>query len=129
MLGAGYPVFLLAFTVRISILYMLILPSYGYGVAASIVLPLAIGAILGYGCRTHKAIIAILWLMLIISVTVGLFTMGFTGIFCSVIIGSLALAPAFVGILMGSPPCVSGSKKSKFSQWEHLPVLLFSFSP
>lgn len=121
------PGFLLAVGAGL-VLYLMLLCIFGYIVASSIVLPFALGAILGYGCRVGKAFRVLLGLLMIGAIMLGLFSMDIIGVFCGLVLGGLALGPAVIGMFIGWS-LRNELKKSQFNQRSHLPILLFMLMP
>lgn len=108
------------------ILYLVMVPNFGYGWATVFAVPMAAGVILGYRVRgCGLAALALLGTLLIVGLMAALGGTGMAGIFCIMVLGGLAVAPVTVGATIGwvLQKCL---KWSKFRQRSYLPVIFFA---
>jgi hypothetical protein len=92
---------------------------YGYTAATTLVLPLAIGSVVGYAGKVRfwpKLLLALLALGFAVGVLAGT---GLAGGFCSAILATCALIPIFFGVLIGRV-LRSMLANSSFSQRDYL---------
>ncbi len=122
------PGFLLAMGVGL-VLYIFLFAVSGVGVALTLVLPVAVGAMVTYGCRVRM----VFRILLVLAVIGGLGAMlvggGLAGLFCAVVLGVLAVVPAMVGAAMGYALRQTLKRKKRFDQWEYLPVIFLALAP
>lgn len=105
------------------VLYVLILAVAGWGVAASIVAPFCVGAVVGYGARVGPTVLVVLALGVMAGIIFGLFGLGFVGVFCGTVVGIVALVPVLFGALCGYILRVR-LRDSAFEQRWYFPALL-----
>lgn len=103
-------------------LYLLLLWLAGWGVAATIVAPFCIGAVVGYGCRVRPFLIGLLSLAALGVVVITLFSLSLVGLFCGTAFVVVALTPILAGTGVGILLRVI-LKDSKFEQRWYLPAL------
>jgi hypothetical protein len=101
----------------------------GVGVAATIVAPFTLGGLLGYAVRKATTTTLIIVAILGAITSIGLLVVGgFSGLFCGLVLFSIAVTPVFVGLLAGII-LRRTLKGSSFSQRWHLPVWFFIALP
>ena len=110
------------------VLYVLILAVAGWGVAASIVAPFCVGAVVGYGSRVEPLLLVVLALGVMAGIIFGLFGLGFVGVFCGAVVGIVALVPVLFGALCGYIVRVR-LRDSDFEQRWYFPTLLLMVAP
>jgi hypothetical protein len=106
------------------LLYLLLIPSMGYTGSTVLAIPTAVGVILGY--RTGFSSVAgkvLLALLAVLALMVGLLSMDLAGVFCTLVMGVIALLPVLVGMGIGGL-LRWRLKRSRFSQRAHLPTIL-----
>ena len=94
------PAFLLA-GIGGGVLWLLLVIAVGYGWATTIVMPMALGAMMGYGARSRTIFVFLLSLVVL---AVGLSILaggGAAGGFCILILALLAIIPVAVGMIIG----------------------------
>jgi hypothetical protein len=121
------PGFLLAL-VGGSLLLLFITLFAGFSWAATLALPLAAGALLGYGVRAGWVAKVALAVVLVSGFVCVLMGAGVAGLFCGIIFGCIALVPLLLGALAGFVLRQS-LKTSRFDQRWHLPTIFFLLAP
>jgi rRNA maturation protein Nop10 len=106
-----------------ALFYILLILLAGWGWAVTLAAPFALGAAIGYGCRTKAAWgLVLLCLAAVIIIVTTLFTLSFVGIFCGTVLAAVAMVPALIGVGIG----VALRRMLKASKWEqrwYLPLL------
>ncbi|MDB5327873.1 MAG: hypothetical protein JWM57_3442 [Phycisphaerales bacterium] len=115
------PGLLTAFAIGVA-LYLLLIPLMGYGWATTVAVPTAAGAILGYRVQMQWAVLVLLSLIVASGMAATLLMMSVTGGLCTLILGTLAVLPAFCGVCVGVL-LRTHLKGTKFTQRLHLPML------
>lgn len=105
-------------------LYLLLLWLAGWGVAATIVAPFCIGAVVGYGCRVRPFLIGLLSLAALCVIVITLFSLSLVGLFCGSAFVAVALTPILAGTGAGMLLRIV-LKDPNFEQRWYLPALLF----
>lgn len=109
-------------------LYLFVLPYAGFGWAATLVVPAAAGAILGYGCRVRVVLLVLPAIIVCTGLFFGLIGGGYVGLLCGLMLGGLALGPVAVGMAVGVLLRMR-LKHSNFDQRWHLPLIAFLLLP
>jgi hypothetical protein len=106
------PAFLLALVGGLG-LYLLLIPTFGFGVATTLIIPFCIGGIVGYGAKTSapgaSALgVAAAWvcigLLLIggmVGLALGISSGSLVGGVCGTVLAAIAITPALMGALFG----------------------------
>jgi hypothetical protein len=105
-----------------------LIPRFGYGVGVSIIIPLMIGCVIGYGVKAGKWVTVALAVLASLAVVLGLMAAGFLGIFCALVLLALGLVPLLFGVIFGVV-LRSRMKKSSFPMRSYLPMLAFLLLP
>jgi hypothetical protein len=93
-----------------------------WGSALWIGMPLMVGTIVGYRCRTEWYMLPLLGLGAFLAVVAGLMSMSLAGVFCAMILFTVFLVPLLVGVGLGA--ALRGRLKlSAFSQRGYLPLI------
>jgi hypothetical protein len=119
------PAFLLA-GVGGGILWMLLIFAFGFTAATTLVVPVALGSVVGYAGRVRlgfKIFLGLLALGVALAILAG---GGFLGGFCALIVGALAIIPILLGVLIGWWLRISLAG-SNFSQRDYLRSILLQF--
>ncbi len=77
------------------------LQSGDLGLALFVAVPISFGAILGYSTRTGIGVLAMLGVATLLSVVLGIFTLGFAGFFCGLTLSLMFVGPTLFGIFLG----------------------------
>ena len=109
-------------------LYLFIIPFVGFGWAATLVVPAAAGAVLGYCCRVRVFLMVVPAIILSAGVFFGLLGGGYVGLLCGLMLGGIALGPIALGVAAGAVLRVR-LKHSNFDQRWHLPLIAFLLLP
>jgi hypothetical protein len=109
-------------------LYAIVVMLAGWGLAATLVVPFAIGSILGYGCRVRIVVQIILAIIAIGAIALGLFMMSMAGVFCTLVLAGVAFGPALIGMGVGAWLRAT-LRRSRFQQRDYLPVILAVLVP
>jgi rRNA maturation protein Nop10 len=104
------------------ILYVLLLAIAGWGVATSLVAPFCVGAIVGYGAKVGPLVLIVLALGVLGGVVMGLYGLGFLGVFCGTVAAIVALIPILLGAGCGLILRLK-LRESHFDQRWYLPML------
>ncbi|HWE96504.1 MAG TPA: hypothetical protein VG269_21255 [Tepidisphaeraceae bacterium] len=99
----------------------------GWGVAATIAAPFAVGASVGYGCRARPFVLTLLALGALSVVVLTLYTLSFVGIFCGMVFAAVALVPVLVGTGCGVLLRIY-LKATNFEQRSYLPLLTLAIA-
>jgi hypothetical protein len=111
-----------------AILYPLLIYYAGFGWTVTLVLPLCLGTLIGYGCRVSRFLQVLLALLVLIALLFGLFTASILGVYCGLVLAAVALGPLIVGTIIGA--ILRGIlKTSSWDQRFHLPTLMMIFLP
>jgi hypothetical protein len=105
------------------IVWMMLVILYGFTFATTLVVPVAIGVVVGYSAKTGIVTKMILMLVALGVAIVILAGGGLLGGFCSAIVAAIALIPAFLGVLAGTILRYR-LKHSRFSQRDYLKTIL-----
>jgi hypothetical protein len=98
--------------------------AFGFTAATTLVVPVAIGVVVGYAGKVRPATKILLALIALGAAIAMLSGAGLTGGFCGAVIAVLALTPMFIGVWAGSI-LRRRLAKSNFSQREYLRSVLF----
>ena len=109
-------------------LYLALLPLTGFGWAATLVVPLSAGAILGYCCRVRVFLLVLLAGVLATGMFFGCISAHYTGLLCGLMLAGIGLGPITIGLLLGAGLRQS-LKRSRFDQRWHLPLIAFLLLP
>lgn len=110
------------------VLWAVLVPAVGWGWATSFVLPLCVGALIGFGCRVNGLVLTGLVFVTPLCWVAIMQGMGLAGFFCGVIFFGVAFLPVTIGTLLGVA-LRRHLDKSSWSQAEHLPALLIAAIP
>src|SRR5690348_10536826 len=84
-----------------AVLYVVLVMFAGWGAAASIGAPFAIGVVVGYGCRTRLFVQILLALAALSVIVCMLYSLSLVGIFCGTVLAIVAVGPILLGTLFG----------------------------
>lgn len=90
--------------------------------------PAAAGAVLGYGVRGGRVVLALLALGLVGGLVVGAVSLQLAGAFCGMALGVIFVIPVMFGVALGAAFRLM-LKTTRFSQRWYLPVLVFAAVP
>ncbi len=121
------PGFLLALGAG-ALLYPLLIYYTGFRWTVTLLIPLCLGTLIGYGCRVSRGLQGMLGLIVLCALVFGLFSGNMVGIYCGLVLGAVALGPMMVGIFFGAVLRVI-LKSSSWEQRWHLPTLLLLVVP
>jgi hypothetical protein len=108
--------------------FMFVVPFAGWGWAATLVVPFAAGALLGYAFRARLILLPALATALAISLFIGLVSLSLAGLFCGLVLGGVMFGPIMIGAGAGFL-LRQALKNSRFEQRWHLPAVLFLLLP
>lgn len=117
-----FPGFLLAFGAG-AVLYPLLIYYTGFRSTVSLLLPLCLGTLIGYGCRVSFFLQILLAIIVLIGLVFCLYTQSVVGIFCGLVLGAVALGPLILGTLLGAFLRILLKQGSWDQRW-HLPTLI-----
>jgi hypothetical protein len=109
-------------------LYAFVIPFMGFGWAATLAVPAAAGAILGYSCRVRVFFMVIPAVILAGGLLLGLLTFNYVGVLCGLMFGGIAVGPIAIGVAAGAL-LRTRLKNSTFDQRWHLPLIAFLLLP
>jgi hypothetical protein len=121
------PGFLLALGAG-AVLYPLLIFYVGFGNTVTLLLPLCLGALIGYACRVSRFLSILLALFVLSGLLFGLFSASIVGVYCGLVLGAVALGPLAIGTVLGAI-LRHFLKNSTWDQRWHLPILLLLIAP
>lgn len=117
-------------TILVTVLALLVVgilvPLGGFGWAVTVAVPLMIGGLVGYSVRIGTGGCFLAAFLVFLAMVLGLAAGGAAGIFCGLILFSMAIVPLSVSVLAGAILRES-LRQSKWSQREWLPLLCVVF--
>jgi len=122
------PGLLLAVGCGVMVFLVLLLFLEAIGWAATLAVPVSIGAILGYRCRVRPVAYVFLALCALIGIMASMLFLDITGLLCSIIAFVIMVGPVLVGTFFGLS-LRNHLKKSGFSQRSYLPILILVALP
>lgn len=108
--------------------WAVLVPAVGWGWATSFVLPLSVGALVGFGCRVNGLALTGLVLVTPLCWVAIMHGMGLAGFFCGIIFFGIAFLPVVIGTLLGVA-LRRHLRRSTWSQADHLPIVLIASLP
>jgi hypothetical protein len=109
-------------------IWALLFKQSGVGISATLIVPLALGGVIGYGSRGGKLLLGFLAILAAALAMLFLVLSGLQGVFCAIILFGIILIPVLCG-LAGGIILRTILKRSSFSQRWHLPILFFLALP
>jgi len=106
------------------VLWIVLIAAFNFTCATTLVVPIAIGATVGYAGRAKFMWKILLSLIALGAAIAALASVSLVGGFCAAIMGLLALIPVLVGVTLGTTLRVF-LKKSNFSQASYLRSIFF----
>lgn len=105
-----------------------IVPFAGFGVAATLIVPASVGAVIGYTCRVRMFLLVVVSLAAVGGLVMGLMSMNFVGLLCGLMLACIIAGPLVLGTLAGVL-LRQALKNSSFDQRWHLPLVAFLLLP
>jgi hypothetical protein len=111
-----------------AVLYPILIYYSGFRWTVTLLLPLCLGALIGYGCRVSLFLQILFALVVLCGLLLGLYTQNIVGVYCGLILGAIALGPLIIGTLLGFFLRAMLKGTSWDQRW-HLPTLLLLIAP
>jgi len=121
------PGFLLAFGCGL-VLYPVLIHFTGFGWTVTLLLPLCLGTIIGYGCRVMYFVQVLIALIVLAGAILGLAVHEIVGVYCGIVMAGVALGPLLLGTLFGAVLRMR-LKQSAWGQRWYLPMVMLMIAP